>query len=383
MSIRTHSIADKLLAEKEKERSKGGPTRKYIALPFGYNESPPPGWEERYATKAALDPANAGKNEEGGPISYDRTLVWVDMERYWNASAVRELYGEQWWILAQVSTRATAHVFFSAIFEYGIRVYFQVELADFRGVPDVNQFLPDKENVPWTYKAEAGWPAPDIQVTLVEAKIVYSTPDLKVVVRRYKLDEREGRRKTAYFNCIILTEWPVNLEVTSIVPIEQLPTYLRVLDETNRDLSAYDVEEQNQLHPAPPIVMSCVRDAGGLAAFIAVASIMRVLGSFGLQKAVPYPAFDAIYASPLLPEDSPFTEWPAAKSMHDYIFDELDSAQDQRKGMLRYVFQCWIAYYACVFLLPPQGRAHQVPPPLEPRFDLDGRHWPWIPWIAR
>ena len=115
-----------MLGGYEKARARGGPTAVVIKRPFKHGQDVPPGWAERYATKSALDPANVDKNEEGGPISWDRTLVWVNKKRYWNASAVRELYGKQWWILAQVSTRATAHVFFSAIFEYGIRTYLQV-----------------------------------------------------------------------------------------------------------------------------------------------------------------------------------------------------------------------------------------------------------------
>lgn len=313
---------------------------------------------------------------------YDRTRVLVGEEgRYLHASWVLERFGHKWWIAAQAPLPYTSHAFLSVILQpstrppdhllggshasnphsrWGrVRTVVQLTQNVESGRRKAHAYFPDDVGKSMIIPVEHGSQAPALKVTLIdarafeEARCIQSTvaivpvahPPSGVSTGSFEdmevdegVDEErygEHNEERIVFQHLLYTSWPDH-GVPETEDRASLLTFLRLVDETNRDTSL--VGKLPDVDPDPPIIVGCSAGIGRTGSFIAISSLLRSL------NVLPPPASPS--PSPVLPT-SPLGSLPPELA-EDCVAQEVDSLREQRPGMVQRDEQIVLIYQTVI-----------------------------------
>ncbi|KAH9897728.1 phosphatases II [Cubamyces lactineus] len=319
-----------------------------------------------YAIAAGSDPAVEHDNRYMDIVPYDRTRVVVcpgepshdcssscTSGRYLNANWVRELAGGKWWIATQAPLPHTAHTFLGVIVE-GISPPPGTSLSNLRqlnrvrtivqltqnlesGSRKAHVYFPPVEGQSWIIEPKRGRADPPIEVTLVRAQHIDEAHCLRSVVSLQLLSEkRTPVGDPVLFQHMLYASWPDH-GVPAREDRDGLLRFIRLVDETNRDLSLYT--GMADLDPNPPIMVNCSAGVGRTGAFIAISSLLRHYRFLS-------PATKEGESIPPLPP-SPLGPLPEELE-DDMIAQEIDSLREQRPGMVQRDDQVVLVYETLV-----------------------------------
>lgn len=329
---------------------------------------------DHYSVATATHPDNARWNRYTGVEPYDRTrLSFCEPSgRYFNASWVRELYGGKWWIATQAPTPHTVHAFLSVIHQP--QSHPPVELhpraeshqtTDTSRVRTVVQLTRNFESA--RRKADIYFPPTEGDSFISPPEEGVSAPSYKVVLQSVKpLPEAHGVQSTVsvqpvsasgqpegkaiVFNHMIFNDWPDHG-----VPEDEhkagLFTFIRLVDEVNRDVSTQPSESRTGLDPDPPILIHCSAGVGRTGAFIALSSLLRDVGFLkpvGSSLHDPSAALPALLPSPLGPLPLPMAD--------DKVAQEIDALREQRPSMVQRPEQAKFVYELLALAYARSGR---------------------------
>lgn len=253
-----------------------------------------------YSVSHAYHRTNASANRYSDVAPYDRTRVVVGhygtepSGRYLNASWVRELAGEKWWIASQAPLKETAHAFFSLILQpvarpladpaatssvtgstSRIRTVVQLTPLTENGICKADLYFPQIAGDSWVQEAERDCAAPNLKITLVDVKMVEEAHCLQstVSIRPLREDNTVDESTDAVvFNHLFYEQWP-DRDIPE--DTDTLLRFVKFVDQVNRDVSSQAPEVQAQLDPDPPIIVGCSAGIGRTGTFIALSSILR------------------------------------------------------------------------------------------------------------
>lgn len=257
---------------------------------------------------------------------YDRTRLDPG-GRYLNASWVRELYGEKWWIVARMPSQDTVYTFLSVLLERisppGLppsRVRTVVQLTGDVG-GGAHPYLPDAVGNSRVFNEFPGLGSPrrSFEVKLIAKNVVeemHYTISTVAITGLARLARNVVQGPPVIFTHVSYTAWP-DLGVPG-------PGYHKVLVNF-----AVQMDKINRIHasggdPDPPIMVHSSSNSGCAGVFIALSSLWR-----SYPRLLPTP-ISTQPQPPLSP--SPLGSLPSHVS-EDLIAQEIDSCREQCPGL--------------------------------------------------
>ncbi|KAI0691989.1 protein-tyrosine phosphatase-like protein [Cytidiella melzeri] len=327
---------------------------------------------EHYSVSHAYLPNNLPANRYIDVAPYDRTRVVVGHPgtepagRYLNASWVRELAGEKWWIATQAPLPGTVHAFLSLILQpvtqsldenpvtasvtgstSRIRTVVQLTRVRESGTQKAHFYFPQRPGESWISSPEPDCSAPPLKVTLIDTKhieeagCVQSTVSIQPVSGSGVPSQGEG--DAVVFNHLFFEGWPDH-DIPN--DVDALVRFVHLVDELNRDVSSQSPQVQGKLDPDPPIMVGCSAGIGRTGTFIALSSILRAYHFLPASASLVH---DGVAGIPvLLP--SPLGELPGDMK-DDMIALEVDGLREQRPGMVQKAAQMKLIYEVLMSLL--------------------------------
>ncbi|EGO19034.1 hypothetical protein SERLADRAFT_418661 [Serpula lacrymans var. lacrymans S7.9] len=329
---------------------------KYYSISVGAN--PDNLWGNRYSN---IEPYDRTRVIVGGAVgaladgSVNSTVASLD-GRYFNGSWVRELFGGKWWIATQAPLPQTSHVFLSALLQpihrpmtldsatsppipSRVRTVVQLTQNFESGRRKADAYFPSKPGQSFIVPPERGCTAPSLQVTLLESRTLKESRCIqsKLKVSIPILQSNQDRAQSVIFTHMLYAAWPDH-GVPEEEDKESLLSFLRLVDETNKNTSSQDAVSD----PDPPIMVNCSAGIGRTGSFVAISSLFRAFGLFNmssLSASLPRPLIKyphTLPQSPLGPLPKEFEDDPVAQ--------EVDSLREQRPGMVQREEQLVLIY---------------------------------------
>ncbi|KAG8969745.1 hypothetical protein FRC03_001090 [Tulasnella sp. 419] len=305
-----------------------------------------------YSIKVGTTPPNDKRNRYRDISPYDQNTVMIATEgidggRYLNASWVKELKGEAWWVAGQAPLQDTIHAFlsmFTSLQPESLRLSTIVQLTpqtEF-GRPKADQYIPYNTKVPLTHYPEPeNSHLPWIEVHLngqtenEEAQCTISDVTLRLV-------PRDGNSTSAS-----LEEFPIKHIQYNAWPDHGVPRRLRQLSALARVAS--EVNQQQTSSPRP-IMCHCSAGVGRTGTFITISSLMRAYGHLPKVEHTLSHLSD-VYRSP---EASPLAQLKVAhKRVEDDVAEEVDGLREQRVLMVQKEEQLAAIYLVILDILQP------------------------------
>ncbi|KAF7792556.1 hypothetical protein EIP86_003597 [Pleurotus ostreatoroseus] len=328
---------------------------------------------KHYSVSVALQPDNFRANRYTDVAPYDRTRVVVGPSgdespgRYVNASWVRELAGGKWWIASQAPLPDTAHAFLSILLQpvshpppdlhpppsgtgYASRVRTVVQLTRNmeRGMCKAHAYFPSEPGQSWVVSPEPDHAAPPLRVALVSVETLEDCHCVRstVCIQPLKsLNEADEDGEPVIFKHMLFASWPDH-SVPEPEDRIALLRFVRLVDETNRDLSSQPESVRDKLDPDPPVIVGCSAGIGRTGTFIAVSSLLRV------YRFLPPPA-SPLHTSAEHPPLPPSPLGPLPDEIkNDLVAQEVDTLREQRPGMvqrndqLSLIYECLMTAFA-------------------------------------
>lgn len=358
------------LTKRERDRATARATSRHLSHPSTTHRlafSPAKLFTDTEATKhysvsIALQPDNEPANRYVDVAPYDRTRVVVSSGgadasgRYVNASWVRELSGGKWWIASQAPLPSTAQAFLSIILQpvshppadlhppvtgspSRVRTVVQLTQNLESGMRKAHAYFPSETGQSLVVYPEPNSNASPLKVTLVavqtleDCHCVQSTVSIQPLGSSDSADEEEP----VVFKHMLFASWPDH-SIPKPDDRAALLRFIRLVDETNRDLSSQPESARAKLDPDPPIIVGCSAGIGRTGTFIAVSSLLRA------YHFLPPPA-SPLHASDEPPSLTPSPLGPLPEEIkNDLVAQEVDSLREQRPGMVQRNDQLYLIY---------------------------------------
>ncbi|KAG6810643.1 hypothetical protein H0H92_011022 [Tricholoma furcatifolium] len=343
-----------------------------------------------YSVSIGNSTRNMHRNRYADIHPYDRTRVVVapifseenSPGMYLNASWVQERFGHKWWIASQAPLPHTAHTFLSLLYQPStvppasivdtvsspqqhvasrIRTIVQLTNNVEGGRRKAHPYFPTQVGQSMLISPENGDPSPALVITLKDRQViedahcVWSTLSLSPLASESETRESrstadnsvasnvvDGQHNSSLlkeqlggpvvFHHLMYTSWPDH-GVPEDEDRTSLLSFIRLVDNTNRDTSTATTTDGTPPHPDPPIIVGCSAGVGRTGSFIAISSLLR---KFGFLPAPENPSLG--YTLPPSPLNTP----PLPED--DLVVQEIDSLREQRPGMVQRDEQAVLVY---------------------------------------
>lgn len=354
-------------------RRQDSPPRRGLSRLVSFNRTVKPGLPAQYSVCVGCQPENVHYNRYYQLEPYDRTRVIVAEEegsggRYLNANWVLERSGHKWWIATQAPLPNTAHAFLTLILKASaspppemlenanslpprsrIRTVVQLTQNFEGGRRKAHAYFPSEVGKSLVVTPEEGCTSAALKVTLLdtrrfdEANCVQSTVSVVPVKlpesspsahhrasskEETNIDDEdygeEISSQRVVFRHMLYASWPDH-GVPSEEDRASLVSFARLVDEVNRDTSIESQSDTTAVDPDPPIMVGCSAGIGRTGSFIAISSLLRLMGQLP-PPAAPTPA-TVLPASPLDPLPDQLA--------NDHVVQEVDFMREQRPGMVQ------------------------------------------------